>query len=135
MARSYGRFTTDIWRDRKFRALSMGAQWAYFMLGTQADITAAGTLPMTTKRWAGYSADGTSDGVSDALNELVEKRFVILDFETEELLVRSFVKWDGGINNDKRRPVVMESAATIASPIIRAVLANELRRSSPNGAA
>jgi hypothetical protein len=127
VARSYGRFTTDIWRDKKFRALSRDAQWAYFMLGTQADISAAGTLPLTSRRWAGYAIGTTPDALSDALSELEKKRFVYTDLSTEEVLVRSFVKWDGGIQNDKRRPVVVEAAELIASPKLRAILAVELR--------
>lgn len=127
MARSYGRFTTDIWRDKKFRTLSRDAQWAYFMLGTQADISAAGTLPLTPRRWSGYAIDTSPDALSDALSELEKKRFVYTDLSTEEVLVRSFVKWDGGIQNDKRRPVVIEAAELIASPKLRAILAVELR--------
>lgn len=127
MARSYGRFTTDIWRDRKFRALERDAQWAYFMLGTQPDISAAGMLPLTIRRWSKYASDGTPDALSDALFRLAEKRFLVIDEDTEELLVRSFAKWDGGINNDKRRPVVLEAAAAVVSPVLRAVLAVELR--------
>jgi hypothetical protein len=127
MARSYGRFTTDIWRDQKFRALDRDSQWAYFMLGTQPDISAAGMLPLTIRRWSKYASDGASDALSDALFRLAEKRFLVIDEDTEELLVRSFAKWDGGINNDKRRPVVLEAAAAVVSPVLRGVLAVELR--------
>ena len=127
MPRNYGRFTTDIWRDEKFRALSGTAQRLYFMLGTQSDISAAGTLPLTLRRWSQYATDTPPDALSDALSELQDKRFVYTDFSTEEVLVRSFVKWDGGIQNDKRRPVVLEAAEAIASPELRGVLAVELR--------
>lgn len=127
MARNYGRFTTDIWRDKKFRALSRDAQWAYFMLGTQPDITAAGLLSLTVKRWSGYASDATPDALSDALSELASKRFVIIDEHTEELLVRAFVKWDGGLSNRNRRPVVLDAVHAIASPELRGVMAYELR--------
>jgi hypothetical protein len=127
MARSYGRFTTDIWRDPKFRALEMDQQWSYFMLGTQADISAAGMLPCTIKRWSGYASDATPDRTSDALSALVVRRFVVIDTDTEELLVRAFAKWDGGLNNRNRRPVVIEAIHAIASPVLRHVMALELR--------
>lgn len=126
--RHYGRFTTDIWDDPKFRALTVAAQRAYFMLSTQADITAAGTLALRLRRWSRYASDTTSDALSDALSELAEKRFVVVDYATEELLVRSFAQWDGGINNEKRRPVVIEAAMSVESPTIRAVLAQEMRK-------
>jgi hypothetical protein len=105
----------------------MDQQWAYFMLGTQPDISAAGMLPLTVKRWSGYAFGATPDALSDALSGLVARRFLVIDEDTEELLVRSFVKWDGGINNEKRRPVVVEAAHAIASPILRGALAKELR--------
>lgn len=127
MARAYGRFTTDIWRDKKFLALPIAEQWAYFMLGTQPDISAAGTLALTVKRWSRHASDSTPDALSDVLSGLMSKGFLVVDNDTEELLVRSFAKWDGGINNDKRRPVVLEAAQTIASPKIRVVIAQELR--------
>jgi hypothetical protein len=127
MARAYGRFTTNIWRDKKFCALTVAEQWAYFMLGIQPDITAAGVLSLTVKRWSGLAADATPDALSDVLSDLTAKRFLVVDNDTEELLVRAFVKWDGGINNDKRRPVVLEAAHAVASQQIRAVLAQELK--------
>src|SRR5436189_93916 len=110
MTRQYGRFTTDIWDDPKFRALSVAAQRAYFMLSTQADITAAGTLALRLRRWSRYASDTPSDALSDALSELSGRRFLVIDEDTEEVLVRSFIQWDGGINNEKRRPVVLEAA-------------------------
>ena len=128
MTRQYGRFTTDIWDDPKFRALSVAAQRAYFMLSTQADITAAGTLALRLRRWSRYASDSPSDALSDALSELSGRRFLVIDEDTEEVLVRSFVQWDGGINNEKRRPVVLEAAGEVESPAIRAVLASELRK-------
>lgn len=127
MARSYGRITTDIWRDTKFRSLSGDAQRAYFVLCTQPDITATGLLPYTLRRWAAYASDGTVDALSNALSELASKRFVVIDEDTEELLVRSFAKWDGGIANRNRRPVVIEAAEAIVSQRIRAVMAVELQ--------
>lgn len=126
MARSYGQIMSAIWNDPEFRALTGSAQRAYLMLVTQADISSAGTIALTLKRWSGYAIDTPSDALSDALSELVGKRFLVIDEDTEEVLVRKFVKWDGGWTNAKRRPAITAAANAATSPGIRAALAVEL---------
>jgi hypothetical protein len=126
MARSYGHIMSAIWNDSEFRSLCAAPQRAYLMLVTQSEITSAGTLALTLKRWAGYAADTTSDALSDALSRLEEMRFIAYDNDTEELVVRSFVKWDGGATNEKRRPAITAAANAVVSPKIRAVLKIEL---------
>lgn len=126
MARSYGQIMSAIWNDPEFRALTGAAQRAYLMLVTQADISSAGTIALTLKRWSGYAIDTPSDALSDALSELGQNRFIVVDDDTEELLVRKFVKWDGGWTNTKRRPAITAAANATTSPEIRAALATEL---------
>jgi hypothetical protein len=126
MARSYGHIMSAIWNDSDFRALSGAAQRVYLMLITQADITSAGTLSLTIKRWSSYAADTPSDALRDALSELMEERYVVIDGATEELLVRKFVKWDGGWSNSKRLPAIRAAATTVSSGKLRAALAIEL---------
>lgn len=124
--RNYGRFTTGIFREEGFRALTAAEQGVYFMLGLQPEMTAAGTLSLTLRRWTGMSADMTREQLAEHLSVLAERRHVVVDFDTEELLVRKFIKWDGGIENSKRRPVVREAALAIESERIRHAIALEL---------
>lgn len=127
MARSYGHIMSAIWNDPEFRKLSCAAQRTYLMLITQADISSAGTLPLTVRRWAAYAIDSSSDSLSDSLSELAGYRFLVVDETTEEVLIRTFVKWDGGYTNvQKRQPAIRRDAAAVASPKIRASLAVEL---------
>jgi hypothetical protein len=126
MARSYGQIMSAIWNDPEFRAIDGAAQRVYLMLVTQSEITSAGTIALTVKRWSQYASDTPSDALSDALSRLEVGRFVVIDWENEELLVRSFVKWDGGANNEKRRPAIKAAANAVVSPKIRAVLKTEL---------
>ena len=128
MARNYANILTAIWRDEDFRALSIAGQHAYLLLATQPDISAAGVLPLSVKRWSTRAKDSTPEGIVAALKELQEHRFVVFDTVTEELLVRSFVRWDGGATNPKRRPVILRAAADVESPAIRRVLAAEFER-------
>jgi hypothetical protein len=125
MAREYANIFTAIWRDRDFRALASADQRMYFVLVTQPDITAAGTLPLTAARWASLAVDTTADGVRASLGNLAAARFIGMDHTTEELLVRSFVRHDKGYSNRKRRPVILRAAEELVSPALALMLAEE----------
>lgn len=126
MARSYAQIMTAIWKKNyEFVRLSFAAQRAYLMLASQSDISAAGTLPVVLQRWATLAKDTSTEDVSAALAELEAENFIVVDWDTQELLVRSFVKWDGGYNNQKRRPVILDAAAEVTSPRLRVALAAE----------
>lgn len=60
------------------------------------------------------------------LDELSDGGFVVIDEDSEELLVRTFVKWDGGITNGKRTLAIDSASKAIRSPILRRSLALEL---------
>lgn len=129
MARNYATIATAIWRPGSdFLDLSDNAQRIYFMLITQPDITAAGVLSLNLKRWTGRSADGSRDKLLAGLRELQAARFLVYDEETEEVLIRTFVKWDGGWQNQKRRPVIERAAMEVESPGLRRVMAAEFGR-------
>lgn len=125
MPRNYGRTSTSIWRDKDFLKRTPEARFVYTMLFNQANITACGVLELTVTRWArntGYSVAV----VEEALNELEDHDYVVVDGDTEELLIRSFVKWDGGAGNDLRRRAIRDSASTVGSDRLRAAIAHQL---------
>lgn len=128
MARHYGTVATVIWDDDEFRALTPEAQRVYLMLITQVDITSVGTVPITLRRWAAYSPGTTIEGLSMALAELADALFVVIDWDRETLLVRSFVRWDHGYKNAKRLEAIKSAAIAERSPLLSGVLAHELNR-------
>lgn len=128
MARDYARIMTSIWRNKEFRALSEQQQRAYLFLVTQPDISAAGVLPLRLRRWADASSTSTADGLAQLFKELESGRFIVVDWDAEELLIRSFIRWDGGFNNPKRRPVIVRDAADVESDVIARHLAMEFKR-------
>lgn len=123
MARTYATIDAGIWLDPEFCALSAGAQRTYFMLITQTDITACGTLALTLRRW---SKTCLEQDLKAWLEELAEHRFVLIDEDTEELLVRTFAKWDGGYKHAKRVLAVVATARAIRSIPLHAAIVNEL---------
>jgi hypothetical protein len=128
MARNYGRFTTSIWRDPDFTSLTLEQQAVYFMLCTQAEVSAAGALPLTLRRWANLAIDSNVEDLEGLLEDLEEAGHVAVDRGTEELLIVKFMKWDGGWRNEKRAPVVRDAVKAIVSVHIRDIAVDEVRR-------
>lgn len=94
MPRSEGRILTSIWSDDEFRKLSISGQRMYLFLISQPDLAYDGVIGLRERRWA-RSADGmTPQDVWNALKELSSEGFVVLDEETEECFVRSYMRRD-----------------------------------------
>lgn len=119
MARSHARIHTAVWGDPQFTALSADAQWLYVAVLSQPNLTFAGVVAFTPRRWAGFARTMTPARIAKALAELVAADFVFHDQDTEEVAVRSFMKNDGVYTN----PNVLKAAArewrTILSATIR----------------
>lgn len=128
MARSYANIATAIWRDDEFIALDVDEQYVYFLLISQPDISAAGVLTVALTRWASRSKGMTRDRMLTAIEGLQAHRFVIADFDTDEILVRSFVRWDGGYTNSKRRFAIRDAADQVVSVAVQRALAAEFQR-------
>lgn len=130
MARSEARLSTSIWNDGDFRALNMAGQWAYALLISQPDLSHLGVLPYRPRRWARAARGLTAEMVDLGIAELVAGRFVVVDEETEEVLVRSLMRRDGVY----RQPNILRAAekdlVLVESEEIRRVLAVEVSRIS-----
>lgn len=127
MARNYTTSTTSLWRpESKFTRLTGRQQAVYQMLKGQEHITAAGVLPLTVRRWAQTAADYTAETITDDLAALATEGHIVVDEDTEELLLVKFVRWDGGWKSHTRRPVIRDAALRVMSREIRAALADEL---------
>lgn len=128
MARNYAQLFTAIWRDEDFKALNGSTQRAYLMLVSQGNISAAGLLPFTLRRWAQLAADTTVASLRADIEHLDRIGMVVVDEDTEELLVRSFVRHDNGYRNPRRQPSIRDAAGEVESPRLRRALAVELTR-------
>lgn len=129
MPRHYAQLEVSIWRDPDFKARSSAAQRVFMMLFSQAPLSPAGVLTLAIKKWAGLAADTTQGDVLAALDELEQHRFVVVDEDTEELLVRSFIRRDGGWkNHQKMWPGIRAAALQVESSALRRAIARELHR-------
>lgn len=128
MARDHARFLTAIWRDEDFRALSIAAQHAYFTLVSQEELSYAGRLDYRPGRIAALAKDNTPAKVTAAVKVLEGTRFVVVDRDTEELLVRTFVRHDGIIDRVNMGKALGRAMVKIVSTQLRRALLAELGR-------
>jgi hypothetical protein len=95
MARSHGVLKTEVWEPgSELRRRTLHAQWAYVMLISQPQINNCGIVPYVPEKWVRYAANLNPDTLHQAIDELQQHRFVIVDQDTGELLIRTFIKHD-----------------------------------------
>jgi hypothetical protein len=121
MAAKYTRLLRSIWRDPDFIALSEASQRLYLLLMSQPDISACGVLPLLEMRWANMAADTDADSVRAALDPLTDgpKPFVMVDFGTLEVWVRSYLKVDELYRVPNGRKAIDAALDAVTSPLLR----------------
>jgi hypothetical protein len=117
-----------IWNDPDFLALEEGPQRLYMFLLSQPDLSHAGLVPLRIGRWAKKVAGGSRELIQKRIDTLAETRFVVVDDDTEELLIRTFVRNDGVYKQPKVMLRLREDAKQIESAALRAAFRTELDR-------
>jgi hypothetical protein len=128
MARGHGRILTSIWEDPDFLALDEREQRLYLFLISQPNLNHAGLLDLTLRRWSRKARGLTSAELEKLLQRLEEAHFVVMDDDTEELLIRSFVRNDGVWRMPKVMGAAVSGALEISSPRLQAALLAEMDR-------
>jgi hypothetical protein len=124
----YGKLLSRIWSDPEFTSLDARAQQLYCLLISYATRNYAGVLPLTLKRWAKSTRDATVDNITDALKALTAAKFVAVDWDTEELLIRTYIRNDEVYRQPNLMISARRSALQVESPALRWVLHDELLR-------
>ncbi|MBM7771211.1 hypothetical protein JOD54_001415 [Actinokineospora baliensis] len=128
MARDHARIYCTIWDDEDFLSLSTLAKLVYIHLLSQKKLSYAGLLDLAAKRWARAHPDRDVVEVRAALAELAAARMILVDYDTEEVLIRTLIRNDGIAKQPQVLAAALRQAYAIESPILRAALAAELRR-------
>lgn len=128
MARDRANINTGIWNDADYRQLTPAAQWLYFLLMTHPTLTYVGVADWRPKRITPFAAGLTAGFIEDAASELSAGRYIVIDEDTEEVLVRSFVKHDGILKQPRLAVSMANAYAQTASNSIRGVVVHELRK-------
>ena len=126
--RNYAQLNIAIWNDDDFRALTPQAQHLYFLLLSHPTLSYCGVGDWRPARIARMATGWTAADVQRAGGELVAGLFIIVDEDTEEFLVRTFVKNDPLMRQRNLGVSMARAYSTVASDGIRGVIVHELRR-------
>ena len=128
MAREHANIRLDMWGDGAWRALSMPAQWLYELLLTHPKTNRAGVCDWRPRRLAAMAAGLSVGDVERMAAELVAGFFIVIDEDTEEVLVRSYVKHDGVMKQPNMAVTMANDWTGVASELLRSVVAFEVQK-------
>lgn len=128
MSRTHGRIVTAIWADREFTALNAASQHLYLAFITSPQLSYAGVIDYIPGRLTGLARDLNAAKVARAVDRLEAARFAVVDRNTAELLIRSYVRHDGILAQPNVMRATAKAARLIVSPRIRRAFDAELAR-------
>lgn len=139
MARATGkdhaRINLDIWGDDDWLDLTPPAQHLYFVLWTSPQLSYCGTGEWHPGRIASKAKGWTADAVMAAGAVLSRELFLIVDTETNEFVLRSWMKHDGLWKIPNMAVSMANARADLASRTLRGVIVHEaskLRQKFPD---
>lgn len=128
MAREFASVNAGLWGDPDFRLLPPAAQHLYLLLWTSPDLSYAGVHDWRPGRLAARSSGFTGAHVDTVGQCLQARHFIVVDDDTEEALVRSWIRFDGLMKQPRMAISVVKGYSSTASDTLRAVLVHELRK-------
>lgn len=94
MARQHARLLTAIWSDPDWTSRTTLAQHTFMLLLSQPKLSIVGVMDLLPTRWARLSSDSTPATIGAGIDELEARRYVLVDRNTDELLIRTLVRYD-----------------------------------------
>src|SRR5699024_915307 len=128
MARDRANIFTNIWTDTDWRTLKGEEQHLYLLLMTHPDLSYSGVCDWRPGRLAKMRDDATRADIERAGMALQSKRFILIDEETEEVLIRSYIRHDGVLKQPNLAVSFVNAYGSAASPEIRMLIIHELKR-------
>jgi hypothetical protein len=95
MARSHGKILASAWSDPDWTSLAPKHQWMYWTLLGQPKLTLVGVMDYMPTRWARGCAGTSVERIVGLIADLERRDYVVVDHDTGELLIRTFVRHDG----------------------------------------
>ena len=126
MAREHAQVNVSIWQDEDFLALPPAAQHLYMVLWTHPGLSYCGVVDWRPGRIAKRARGWIAADVQQAADCLSAHYFLVIDEDTEECLIRSWVRWDGLMKQPRIAVSYANAYATVASPTLRRVVVHEL---------
>jgi hypothetical protein len=135
MARDHARINLDLWGDDDWLDLTVDAQALYMMLYTSPGLTFCGAGEWNPAKLMQRASDWTVDRIMVAAAELSERLFLLIDIETGEYLLRSWIKHDGLWRTPNMAVTVANARGDLGSRTLRGVIVFEvlkLRTANPD---
>ena len=128
MANAAALINEGLWRkDKDFQRLPRLAQCTFCQVLSQRDLDTAGVLTLHIDLLAKGCDELTPEQLRADFAVLEASRFLFVDYETDELFIRSYVR-NVSVKNRNSWHSVPKNSLMVASPKIRRELAAELRR-------
>lgn len=128
MARDHARIHLSIWSDDDWRDLTPTAQWLYLHLLSSPTLNYAGVADWRPNRIMHMAQGWTADVFDRAASLLETTGYVVIDRDSEEVLIRSFLRHDGILSKPNVAIAFCKAWQGIASRVIRGVITWELIR-------
>lgn len=128
MARDHARLLSSAWGDSDWKALQSDQQRLYWLITSQPDLSLAGVANYSPRRWSQYAADTNVAGIKRTIRALVERHYLLVDENTDEVWVRSFVRHDGVLKVPNIAVGMVKAYRTIVSKRIQDAFRVELLR-------
>ena len=123
-ARQYGKLPRARWGEERWTNLSADAQWLYVYLVSQPTTDSAGVFPIRVSKWAKSARGMTKERVQAAAKELVDTGWIAVDHDSEEGLIRNYIRDDWAGDNIFKGAI--GRALLCQSMRLRAILLSEL---------
>ena len=128
MARDRAKINTGIWGDSDWKSLTMPQQWLYTTMLTRPELNHVGVGDWRPRRVSSLATGITVADVEDAATALQQQRFILIDEDTEEVLIRSFLKHDGVLDNPNLGASIKGAYDAIYSTMLQQVVVHELHK-------
>lgn len=125
MARAYAKVNVGLWGDPDFRQLPPAAQHLYLLLWTSPDLSFCGLHDWRPGRLSHLSSGFTEEHTTTVAASLQARYFIVVDSETEEVLIRSWARFDETMKQPRLAVSYTKAYAATYSPTLRGVLVNE----------
>lgn len=128
MARQYAQIQVAIWSDEHFKSQPAELQHMFFVLISQPRMNLCGVIDFIQTRISGCVDEWTVDDVERLVKGLEAERYVVVDRDTQELLVRTFIRNDGLLKMPNVAQGMASDYGEVMSQKLRNVVEKELTK-------
>lgn len=126
MARTHARLLCSVWDDVDYRSMGLELQGLFNALLAYPKISWCGVIDYMPRRLMRIDPALTEESLWEKLARLHNYRAIQIDTDTDELLVRTFVKHDGVMKHPNVAKAMGKAIGEMESELLRDVLMHEL---------